>query len=89
MLCLETDSWELVDTEANAYPGDVVEYKVAKAQNGLLTESTWTTGTVYVLPLNTLSRMVIMHWFWFFLEKLHVPPTKLKRITIEQECFIF
>lgn len=50
----ETDSWELIDTEANAYPGDVVEYKVAKAQNGLLTESTWTTGTVYVLPRQTL-----------------------------------
>lgn len=54
MLCLETDSWELVDTEANAYPGDVVEYKVAKAQNGLLTESMWTTGTVYVWPQQTL-----------------------------------
>lgn len=40
----ESDSWEYVDTEANAGPGDEVEYKVATMQNGLLVESKWTSG---------------------------------------------
>lgn len=40
----ESDSWEYVDTEANAGPGDEVEYKVATVQNGLLVESKWTSG---------------------------------------------
>uniref|UniRef100_A0A8W8N654 CBM39 domain-containing protein n=1 Tax=Magallana gigas TaxID=29159 RepID=A0A8W8N654_MAGGI len=39
----ESDSWEYVDTEANAGPGDEVEYKVATVQNGLLVESKWTS----------------------------------------------
>lgn len=39
----ESDSWEYVDTEANAGPGDEVEYKVATMQNGLLVESKWTS----------------------------------------------
>lgn len=41
---LDSDSWEYVDTEANARPGDEVEYKVATMQNGLLVESKWTSG---------------------------------------------
>lgn len=40
----DSDSWEYVDTEANARPGDEVEYKVATMQNGLLVESKWTSG---------------------------------------------
>lgn len=55
----DSDSWEYVDTEANALPGDEVEYKVATMQNGLLVESKWTSG-IYCIAITCNYHVIIV-----------------------------
>ncbi|XP_062622092.1 beta-1,3-glucan-binding protein-like [Saccostrea cucullata] len=42
----ETDTWEFVDTTSDFHVGDVVEYKSAVIQNGMVVESKWNKATL-------------------------------------------